>query len=616
MLFSTPAIGSPDSTSVKKSSSYDRWFLAEDPEWRFSIDTSIFNIEEYNHCQRDGIEYAHLGNLGSPAYPIVFQQPVSKGFSEGMNAFDVYRFKPDSIRYYHVKRPYTQIMYVIGLGNEQRFNGRFANRYKEIIYYGVEYDRLYSKGAYPNQQSNHNGFSLYALFHSPDRHWDAKTNLLFNDFQMGENGGLAYDIFSADSTPLSSSLSQVNLTAGKNRYNEITFQFSGNYNFLQSAVQAIDSLIQQPMPLFRLGIEAACKRNKYRFSDLAPDSLYYQSFLTNPPDSASFQLQTLSVSGRIFFEYTGYRRNAQSSKPRNIVAGVSSGLSWIRVNDLGRQQDYFNTDIQAYIRSNTLSKSRWSYRADAFLFLTGYNQLDWSVSGRGAYDLGRAGSLSISGKHSAQENSLIYRRFRNPGTEWDNNHGKMKTTEATLGWVSTQWHLQASISYYLLQNTPYFSTPSTPSVERSLIHVGVAHLAHRLSVKGFHLDNDFFFQLANSSRVIRLPWFVSRHSIYYDVRLFKKALWLSTGFDLRYQTAFQANGYFPLTGQFYLQDQRVFSYYPILDYFLNFKVRTVRISLKVDNISGLFGPKGYYNAALYPSRSLSFRAGIIWRFFE
>ena len=617
-FFSVGLNAREDSLSSRRLSPYDRWFVEHDPLLRRPIDTTIFNIEEYNHCQRDGIEFVHLGNLGSPAYSLVFQRPLVKGFQEGMQAFDVYRFKRDSVRYYHVKRPYTQIMYVIGLGNEQRFNGRFAHRYKDIIYYGVEYDRLYSKGAYPNQLSNHNGFSLYGLFHSRDKHWDVQTNLLFNDFKMGENGGTTSDIFRSDSVPISSSLSSVNSTSGRNYHNEITYILKGNYNFLESPKKETDSLVSStPSPVFRLGYEFMLKRKTYRYSDINPDSLFYRDFLSVDADSASYFLQTLSIENRVSFEFTGKRvKNDVQKKPLNLVTGISVGANWVRWNDIRGANTFVNSDIQAFVRSNPDAGKRFTYHIDACWFISGFNQHDASLIVKGSYSLPKLGLISGLIRYSQEENSLIYQRFSNPGITWTRSPEKMRTTEGRLAWEMTKWGLQISASYFLLQNTPYFSAADRPEYDPSLIHVGVAHLSHRLAVKGFHLDNDVFFQYASSSTPIRFPWMVSRHSVYYETRLFKKALWLSTGFDLRYQTSFRANAYFPLTGQFYLQDQRIFSYYPVLDFFLNFKIRTVRIFMKVDNISGLFGPRGYYNASLYPSRNLSFRVGIIWRFFE
>jgi hypothetical protein len=71
-----------------------------------------------------------------------------------------------------------------------------------------------------------------------------------------------------------------------------------------------------------------------------------------------------------------------------------------------------------------------------------------------------------------------------------------------------------------------------------------------------------------------------------------------------------------LLGVFYPVNVAARRTFPVLDFFLNFKIKTVRVMLKVDNISSMFGTKGYYMSYLYPAQNLSFRVGITWRFFE
>jgi hypothetical protein len=56
--------------------------------------------------------------------------------------------------------------------------------------------------------------------------------------------------------------------------------------------------------------------------------------------------------------------------------------------------------------------------------------------------------------------------------------------------------------------------------------------------------------------------------------------------------------------------------YPVLDFFVNAKIKTVRIFLKVSNISSEFGPQGYFSAFHYPAADITFQAGVKWRFFE
>lgn len=206
----------------------DTWFTSAEPEKHLAIDSSIFHIEDYNVAQRNGIEYTHAGNVGSAAYPLVFSANRSTGFNLGYNQYDIYRYSKDSVKYYQVIRPYTELSIVIALKNEQMFQARFANQHKGIIYYGVDFRRISSKGIYNNQKTDVNGFNLYGIFNSPNKKWNVQADLIFNSFKNLENGGVAYSPF--DSSFFQKTLVPVNLSTAENKYVQVDFYLKSSYN--------------------------------------------------------------------------------------------------------------------------------------------------------------------------------------------------------------------------------------------------------------------------------------------------------------------------------------------------------------------------------------------------
>ena len=107
--------------------------------------------------------------------------------------------------------------------------------------------------------------------------------------------------------------------------------------------------------------------------------------------------------------------------------------------------------------------------------------------------------------------------------------------------------------------------------------------------------------------------FYTKHSIYYERHLFKGALWLDFGVDLRFRYQNNSPWYDPLLGSFYPTYQTLKTY-PVLDFFVNAKIKTVRIFLKVTNLTSAGG--GYFSAYAYPAADITFQAGVKWRFFE
>jgi hypothetical protein len=201
--------------------------------------------------------------------------------------------------------------------------------------------------------------------------------------------------------------------------------------------------------------------------------------------------------------------------------------------------------------------------------------------------------------------------------KYSNNFPKMSIFRFGGEYVVDKIGIRVSAYNYVLKNYFYFSGPATPNYESNAINMLVVSFSNRFGIKGFHFDNDVWFQKSAGSDVIRLPLVTTKHSVYYERFVFKKALLFAIGVDLRYYTPFRGNGYNPLTGQFYLQNEWTLKYYPVLDVFLNVKIKTVRVFLMGTNLSSFFGKqKGYYTSPLYPAADASFKFGAAWRFFE
>ena len=72
----------------------------------------------------------------------------------------------------------------------------------------------------------------------------------------------------------------------------------------------------------------------------------------------------------------------------------------------------------------------------------------------------------------------------------------------------------------------------------------------------------------------------------------------------------------PATGQFYLQSQNKLGNYPFVDFFLNAKIKSVRVFVKVDHLnSGLMG-NNYMITPHYPYNDRMYKIGISWRFWD
>lgn len=597
----------------KPSTQNDTWYLGSEPDKHYVIDSTIYHIEEYNIIQRKGADYTNAGNFGSASYPLVFEVNRSTGFNPGYNQFDLYRYSKDSAKYYQVIRPYTELTMIVGLKNEQMFQGKFANQHKGIISYGVDFRRIFSKGAYTNQRTNDNGFNLYGIYNSKNKHWSVQADLIFNAFKVQENGGVTTSVF--DSSFFTKTLVPVNLTAAENNYRQVDFYLTSAYHLGKKYLQRKDtSLVPALMPVFSIGHQFNVEKNWFKFRDADPPADYYGSFLYTT-DSMANDLNTLRVGNSAFMEYHLRKLDSDTSyKDLNLIMKAEAGFDYIWIEQNKLKTTTYNFYVGGVVRNNAASGSHILYRAAVKYYPFGWNQHDFLVDGYAGYDFGKFGIITGNATFQLKEPPYIFERYRSHPVDWDYNLPKMRTLAVGGKYVLPIAGLNADFTYYQVGNMPVYPGVVNSNTQNFF----VLHAGNRNSFYGLHIDNDVWYtQTANSGLVRQVyPILYTRHSIYYERRVFKQALWLSFGFDLRFRYKNTAPYYDPLLGLYYPVSYGVNKTYPVLDFFINAKIKTVRIFLKLDNISAFFGTKGYYASYLYPAPDFSFRAGVSWRFFE
>lgn len=622
MLFSFQLSASPDSTAAKKvrlKAIYDVSYQRHDVNAFTGIDTSIFQLHRNDFVNRDGAEYFHLGNVGTAAFPIIFQPGSQKDFGSGFSQFNIYGYNRDSIRYYNAQRPYTELSYIIGLKKEQVFRGRFFHSTKVGFDYGVDFFRINSTGSYAHQNALDAGFYLYAKYHPKNQRWNVYTDLLFNQYKVAENSGLQGDFFANDTSFFQKSLVPVNNTTAVNNYREWTWALGMNYNLGKKVKQQINdtTIIQKVIPRFRIGYEFSLQSNRYKFLDTQPDSLFYGEYFYLR-DSLKNQFDFFKAGNSISFTWMPQRITSDSTyKEQLLTAGGIVNLDYWYSKTNNGKSPFVNGSVEGFVKSNTAFKTPIHFEGRVKYFFSGYNRNDLVVNGNIRYTWKNYLSVKAYVLYSLTEPGYTQQYFNvKNGAGWNNNFGKQNQLTAGGTVYSPKIGMGAEVYNTILQNFIYYNSDAKPQQLSSTLNVFVVHAYNRFAIKGFHLDNDVWFQKASGTDVIRLPLFVSKHSVYYENRLFKKNLWFAIGCDLRYYTSFFANAYNPLVGQFYLQDNKKMAYAPVWDVFLNVKIRTVRVSLLGSDLTQLIQGRPHYNGYLYPAKDASFRFFVTWRFLE
>ena len=133
----------------------------------------------------------------------------------------------------------------------------------------------------------------------------------------------------------------------------------------------------------------------------------------------------------------------------------------------------------------------------------------------------------------------------------------------------------------------------------------------------FAIDNSFVYQNVNQKGdYLNLPEFISRNTFYYSNTILKGAMFFQTGISLKYFSKYFANEYNPALSSFHVQNQKKIGGFPLIDLFVNAKIKQTRLFLKAEHFNSTFTGNNFYSSPSYPYRDFIIRFGLVWNFFN
>ena len=138
-----------------------------------------------------------------------------------------------------------------------------------------------------------------------------------------------------------------------------------------------------------------------------------------------------------------------------------------------------------------------------------------------------------------------------------------------------------------------------------------------LKFGSFSLDNSILFQnVTQSQKVLNLPKFLIRNTLYLSEKIFNNILDIQTGLSLKIFSKFYADEYNPLLSTFNVQTSKKIGGFPILDFFVNAKIRQTRIFLIAEHFNSSFSSGKFFSSPTIPYRDSNIRFGFSWNLFN
>ncbi len=159
-------------------------------------DTSVNNFHRYGIIQRNDYTYQDLGNLGTAAQSIFYQEPNQIGSRWGITAYEPYIRRPSEIPYFNTLAPYVDIYLVQGGQGKSWLDVDLSRNINpdwnvSIFYRRISANKVINRAFRRNdEQVEHQTFSFTNRFFSKNHRYKMLAHFSWYDHNILETGGV------------------------------------------------------------------------------------------------------------------------------------------------------------------------------------------------------------------------------------------------------------------------------------------------------------------------------------------------------------------------------------------------------------------------------------------
>ena len=615
ILFLTPSLlyaGNGDTATFFKSKGITHYFSSggfESADSSLSIDNSLAGYQ--NYCDRN-----NLGNIGLPIADLVYnpsQISTGIGFNYWKNNYQNYFYTPQNIKYYNTRSPFTDLFYVAGSKKESVFRLIFSYNIKKNWNTTVNFSRIRSEGLYKQTKTLDNFLAISSNFKSNNNRYWLLTSILFNGCKNAENGGIKADSDFVNGTSFDRKLIAISLSSAKRSVISKGATVKQFINF--GSKTKINDSLSSIVPSSHLSLTTSFIDEALMYQDDAPaDGFYRNSYYPSDTLKTFDSTYTFKFANELEWKRVDNGIHRGLIDMFGISLGVKDEICKIKQREIDTT---FNNILLSTSLYNTYSTNNFWWQLAGMYDAVGYNKGDYQTSivlKKKLID--SALILTVAGNLQVNAPDFIYNRYLSNHFKWNNNYDKTQTLQVCGDIEWKKYKLKLGGDYKVFKNILYFDNDAIARQYIGQVPLFTAYLKKDFKLLNWHLNNSVIYQYVPDSMVIRVPRLVLNHSLYYENDLLKGVLHLQIGASLSYSSAYFADAYMPATGEFYLQSAQKYGNYPFIDVFLNAKIKSVRVFIKVDHVnSGLIG-NNYMITPRYAMNDRLFKIGINWRFWD
>lgn len=592
------------------------------------LDTTLTMSKEhkYNYLRKDDFEFMPFSNIGQPYNKLGVSFERKNSYPKlGARARHYNYAEMEDVEYYSVATPMTEALFKTTFEEGQLLDVVLTFNTSKRLNFSIGYEGLRSLGKYQFNQGESGNFKATSNYATKNGRYDIRAHIAAQDMTNQENGGIvnAESEFESNDPNFTDRL-KVNI-----RFGDATNKILGKRYFFDHKYKLLkkqkDSTNVEKTSL-ALGHQFNYETKFYQFQQTTQNAYFGDGLLSSISDKASLKTMYNQLSIDFYNATLG-----------SLQANLSLYNYNYFFNSLFIDEDQ---TVQNQLKGEEIALGG-NYRKQIGGFLVNaafkYN-LSGDLTGTiidasASYQFNEKNRMKASFHSSARMpnfNFLLYQSdYKN--YNWQNtlNFDKEGVNSIAFDLESKTWG-NLSVNITTIDNYSYFAFDPNQVVSEgaenafvrpfqemsSIEHLKVTY-NKEIKVGKFALNNTVMYQnVIQSNEVLNLPQLVTRNTFYFSSDVFKKAMYIQTGFTFKYFTEYTMDAYNPVLGEFYIQNEEKLGGYPLLDFFINAKVQQTRIFLKAEHLNANFGKRNYYAAPNYPYRDFVIRFGVVWNFFS
>ncbi len=658
---------SPSKRGPKDSMMYFSW-RADGPlgqPVRAYADTTIDKLYIANMADKNTLRYADHSSLGSPGISLIYADRIKKSDFFFFTPYEANYTSPDDILYYNTRKPYSKFWF-IGAGpsnrSDQCVGGLFTVNAGSKFNFGMYGDWVNSYGAYESTSTRNCNAGFFGSY------MGLRSNLMmsigFAKFENYENGGFLDESYITSPERYGNPADEAipvyftgNTFSKLHGYN-MHLNYKYHLGFEKEYKVNADSVIVDYVPVTSFIADMKYESDWKRYTERGTNA-FHDTFYNASAETRKFMpVSTMdSVLFRQFKGNFGVTLNEEFNKWMKFgLAGYYTVSSKTYHYADGLQFDYRDTDAEfisvnklkdfeladgiAYIDSvGYRGRPNWCKSKDTkmgigavlskhsgkhlFFNVVGeYYFVDEKQTGTSyllkgdvntQFEIGNQ-PVSLGGRMELKNECPDYfeDHYYSNYFNWDNDFDNKRSLSIDGLFEMPRIGFSAKVGYYNIDNYIYFNEKALPVQTSDAVNVFYLSAKEKLKFGVFHWDNEIAYQTTSDQYIMPLPTFVWNSNVYLrSPAIFKKSLTLQVGAELNYHTSFYAQKYNPATGMLYVQRDKEYGDYPLLNVYGQAQLKVLKMFVVWNHVNQRMGNNSNYMISPGYAMSPSFlRVGI------